>query len=510
MRAALLSVSDKSGLEPLATALVASGYVLLSTGGTAKALRAAGLDVVDVASFTGAPEMMDGRVKTLHPKVHGGILARRDRDEGEMAAHGIVPIDVVVANLYPFERTAGGSASRDAIVEEIDIGGPAMVRAAAKNHRWVTVVVDPADYGRVIGALGQGGAGEELRRELAARAFRHTSRYDAVVARWMGGDGYPEEFALPLRLRQPLRYGENPHQRAAFYDDGEAGGRSLARAIWHGGKSPSFNNLADLDAAVRSVFEFAEPACCIVKHMNPCGLATGQDMASAYEGALAGDPVSAFGGIVAYNRPFDVDAMKALRQSKVFFEVLAAPGFEPLALERLLATRKDLRVVELPGDWAEGRPGGADARRIQGGWLIQSWDHGAEPGWEVRSARAPTPEEDAALRFAWRVVRSVKSNGIAFAVSVDGGHRLNGVGAGQMSRVDSVKLAVAKATVPVAGNVLASDAFFPFADGVRVALDAGITAIVQPGGSMRDDEIIAAADAAGAALVFTGVRHFRH
>jgi phosphoribosylaminoimidazolecarboxamide formyltransferase/IMP cyclohydrolase len=510
---ALLSVWDKRGLVPFAERLVAAGFRLLSTGGTARALREAGLPVTDVAAVTGAPEMMEGRVKTLHPIVAGGILAHRQRHAGDLAAYGIGVIDLVVCNLYPFESVTAAGAGFDEAIEHIDVGGPTMVRAAAKNHAAVTVVVDPDDYGLVADAL-EGAGTAALRPRLAAKAFAHTARYDAVIAAWLaerveGVPTWPAEVAVPLRLRAPLRYGENPHQGAAFYVDATPVGRSLARATVHQGKELSFNNLADVDAALRVVFEFDEPACCIVKHLNPCGLATSASAAVAFEHALEGDPVSAFGGVVAFNRTFDAAAHAAVRRSKVFFEVLAAPGFDPDALAAL-ATRPNLRVLELPADWASGRPQGRDARRIQGGWLIQDWDHDAPVSFETRSARAPTADELAALRFAWKAVRGVKSNGIALARAHADGHRLNGVGAGQPSRVDSVRIALSKATAPVPGCVLASDAFFPFPDGVVVAAEAGVTAIAHPGGSMRDAEVLAAADAAGIALVFTGIRHFRH
>ncbi|MEQ1564028.1 MAG: bifunctional phosphoribosylaminoimidazolecarboxamide formyltransferase/IMP cyclohydrolase, partial [Myxococcota bacterium] len=354
---------------------------------------------------------------------------------------------------------------------------------------------------------------EELRRELAIAAFRHTARYDAVIATWLASaaadTSFPSELSFGLRKVQDLRYGENPHQRAAFY--GEAGGgRNLSALRQHQGKELSFNNLADLDAAVRIAFEFGpDAAAVIVKHNNPCGAAVAADLPGAFREALAGDPVSAYGGVLAFNRPVTPETVAAVKSSKVFFEVLVAPGFEGDALARL-STRENLRVVELPAGWTEGRPPGWDARRIQGGWLVQDWDLGAEPGFTVVTKRAPTDAEVRALRFAWAACRGVKSNAITLAVATDGGAALNGVGAGQMSRVDSVRLAVQKATRPVAGCVLASDAFFPFADGLQVAADAGVTAVIQPGGSIRDPEVIAAADAAGIAMVTTGVRHFRH
>jgi phosphoribosylaminoimidazolecarboxamide formyltransferase/IMP cyclohydrolase len=512
-RFALLSTSDKTGLDAFGRALVEAGYTLLSTGGTARALREAGLPVTAVSDHTGAPEIMNGRVKTLHPRIHGGILGDRDRHAAEAADQGIPWIDLVAVNLYPFEETVRGGADLATAVEKIDIGGPTMVRAAAKNHRYVTVVVDPADYPRVAEAIGTSGVDQALRSELAVKAFRHTARYDAVISDWLsrhsGEVGFPSETALGLRKVQEMRYGENPHQRAAFYADVEVSGRSLVRAKQHQGKHMSFNNFGDLDGALRAVFEYDEPACAIIKHMNPCGCAVAPDLVTAFQEALAGDPVSAFGGIVVFNRPVAPEVVRAVRMSRTFFEVLAAPGFEGDALERL-KPREKLRVLELPPDWAESRPSGMDARRVQGGWLLQDWDLGLEMGWKVPTQRAPTEEEARGLRFAWAACRNVKSNSIVLARGFSGGVALNGVGAGQMSRVDSVKLAISKATREVAGSVLASDAFFPFPDGVQAAAEAGVTAVVQPGGSIRDEEVIAAADEANMAMVFTGARHFRH
>lgn len=510
-RFALVSVSDKRGVEELGRGLVSLGFTILSTGGTATALKAAGVPVVKVSDHTGAPEIMDGRVKTLHPRVHGGILGDRDKHAGEAATHGIPWIDVVVVNLYPFEKVTSGGADLATAIENIDIGGPTMVRAAAKNHRHVTIVVDPDDYARALAALAEGGS-EALRRELAVKAFRHTARYDAMISTWLGDVGAERpplfaEGAAPLRKLQDLRYGENPHQRAAFYGDGAAAGRSLARARQLQGKELSFNNLNDLDGALRAVFDLDEPACVIVKHTNPCGVATGPSLSVAYERALACDPVSAYGGIVVFNRPVAPEDVRVVKQSKVFYEVLAAPGFEGDAPERL-ASRENLRVLELPADWAASRPPGLDAKRVQGGWLFQDWDVDAAFDWKVVTARAPSDEEAAALRFAWRVCRHVKSNAIVVAKGVGDGHVLVGAGGGQTSRVDAVRIAVGRPGVE--GAVLASDAFFPFDDGVKLALDAGVRAFIQPGGSIRDADAIAAADAAGAAMVFTGTRHFRH
>jgi phosphoribosylaminoimidazolecarboxamide formyltransferase/IMP cyclohydrolase len=512
-RFALLSTSDKTGLPDFARALVDAGYTLLSTGGTARTLIEAGLPVTKVSDHTGAPEIFHGRVKTLHPRIHGGILGDRDVHAAEATAQDIEWIDIVAVNLYPFEATIEGGASLADAVENIDIGGPTMVRASAKNHRYVTIVTDPRDYPRVATAVAAGGTDQALRTELAVKAFQHTARYDAVISDWLGrsadSDPLPAEGALGLRKQQSLRYGENPHQTAAFFADPDPRGRSLARAVQHQGKELSFNNLADLDGALRAVFEYDAPACAIIKHMNPAGMATAPDLPTAFQRALAGDPVSAYGGIVVFNRPVTPDTVRAIKSSKTFFEVLAAPGFDELSLERL-STRAKLRVLELPSDWGASVPPGMDARRVQGGWLLQDWDVNADFDWNVATDRAPTEAEERALRFAWHACRAVKSNAIVLARALDDGCRLNGVGAGQMSRVDSVHLAIRKATMEVPGSVLASDAFFPFADGIQAALGAGVTAVIQPGGSIRDDEVIAAANAAGIAMVLTGRRHFRH
>lgn len=509
-RFALLSVSDKTGLVDFARGLVARGYTLLSTGGTKKAVAAAGIPVVGVSDHTGAPEIFGGRVKTLHPRIHGGILGRRGEDDRVAAENYIEWIDVVAVNLYPFAATVEKGATLAEAIEQIDIGGPAMVRAAAKNHASVSIVVDPADYPAVLAALDS--PSPELRARLAVKAFRHTAAYDGMISQWLGerlDPGFAAEGALPVRLVQTLRYGENPHQQAAFYAGVGEGGRSLARATQLQGKELSFNNLGDLDATLRVAFEFEAPACVIVKHMNPCGAAVHRDgVGAAYTLALSADPVSAYGGIVAFNRPLDAAAAQVVFDSKVFFEVLAAPGISAEARE-ILAPRKNLRVMELPADWAASRPAGLDARRVQGGWLLQDWDVGHETEW-TSVLRAATEEERQTLRFAWAVCRNVKSNAIVLARAVEGGAVLNGVGAGQMSRVDSVHLAVRKATRPVPGSVLASDAFFPFADGVEAAAAAGVTAVVQPGGSIRDDEVKAAAERAGMAMFVTGARHFRH
>ncbi len=511
---ALLSVSDKTGIVDLGRGLVALGYEVLSTGGTARALEAGGVAVTRVSDHTGAPEVFDGRVKTLHPRIHGGILGRRGQDDTEAAANGIRWIDLVAVNLYPFEATIRepGVTLAEA-VEQIDIGGPCMVRAAAKNHAHVAVVCDPADYGRVLNALSNGGTDESLRGLLAVKAFRHTAAYDGLISTWLAerhAAAPAQEGALPLRKVQDLRYGENPHQDAGFYAEPGATGRALARLHQHQGKQLSFNNLADLDAALRAVFEFVEPACVVVKHHNPCGAAIHEDgPARAWELALSGDPVSAFGSIVAFNRALEADDVRAIRRSRVFMEILAAPGFSEEALE-LLTVRKNLRVMELPADWADARPSGQDAKRVQGGWLIQDWDLGQESTWKTATETGPDADQLRALRFAWAIGRNVKSNAIVLARAIEGGAVLNGVGAGQMSRVDSVKLAISKATRPVAGSVLSSDAFFPFPDGVKIAVEAGVTAVVQPGGSVKDDVVTAAVSEGGAVMVHTGVRHFRH
>jgi len=521
-RFALISVSDKTGVVDLGRGLVAAGFTILSTGGTARALLEGGVEVRKVSDYTGHPEIMNGRVKTLHPKVHGGILGLRDVHAEEAGMHAIDWIDMVVVNLYPFESTiAGQGVSVADAVEQIDIGGPTMVRAAAKNHRFVTVVTDPADYSRVLDTMGDAENAATLRAELAIKAFQHTSAYDGVIARWLsdakGEASFPQETGMPVQQVQTLRYGENPHQSAAFYSDratdaDQSGtpARSLARIIQRQGKHLSFNNLADLDATLRVAFEFDEPACVVVKHMNPCGAAVHPSgVEAAFTLALSADPVSAYGGIVAFNQPVDADTVRALRRSRTFFEILAAPGFSEEALE-LLAPREKLRVMELPEDWGRGRPLGTDAKRVMGGWLLQDWDLGAEIAWSVPSERAPTEAEAGCLRFAWAVCRNVKSNAIVLARPHEGGFVLNGIGAGQMSRVDSVRLAISKATRDVPGSVLASDAFFPFPDGVQVAVDAGVSSFIQPGGSIRDDQVIGVVDDAQACMVMTGVRHFRH
>ena len=515
MPIALLSVSDKTGIAELGHALQASGYTILSTGGTGRALRDAGVAVTSVSDHTGHPEVMNGRVKTLHPKIHCGILGLRDVHAEEAAEHSIPWIDVVVVNLYPFEATISKpGVSMAEAVEQIDIGGPTMVRAAAKNHKYVAIVTDPADYAGLAAEIEAGEVSAQTRQRLALKAFRHTAAYDGVISAWLGeqlDDDFPAEAAVPLRRMEILRYGENPHQGAAFYaEPGPSGSRSLAEVTQIQGKALSFNNLADLDATLRAVFHFDAPACVVTKHMNPCGAAVHPDgPEAAFLLALSADPVSAYGGIICFNRPVDADVVRAIRKSRTFFEVLAAPGFSEEA-RSLLAVRDKLRVMDLPADWSTRTPSGRDGRRVQGGWLVQDWDLGVDIEWNVPTARKPGSDEAECMRFAWAMVQHVKSNAIVLARAEGGGYVLNGVGAGQMSRVDSVRIAISKATRPVEGAVLASDAFFPFPDAVEEACAAGIRAIIQPGGSIRDAAVVAAVDGTQSTMVFTGARHFRH
>jgi phosphoribosylaminoimidazolecarboxamide formyltransferase/IMP cyclohydrolase len=510
-RRALLSVSDKTGLVPFARTLAELGFEIISTGGTFKVLSEADVPVRYVTEITDFPEVFGGRVKTLHPVVHGGILHRRDLpDHVEQAADlGIVPIDIVAVNLYPFVKTvARPDVSFDDAIENIDIGGPAMVRAAAKNHASVTVVVSPADYDLVSAELTESGeVSVATRRSLALAAYRHTATYDAAIATWLATRIEDEASTLPAEIHRPLikvddmRYGENPHQAAALYRQADApafGGAEILQ-----GKAVSYNNIVDLDGAVGLSLEFEEPAVVVVKHTNPCGV--GRDTASihkAWERALAADPVSAFGGIVASNRP--VDGVFATELAKLFLEVVAAPSFTDEA-RAILAAKTNLRLVALP----VGLHISSVSRDTLFGTVVQTADpliNGLEESWSVVTDRAPSADEDAALRFLWRVCKHVKSNAI-----VIGDHEAtNGVGAGQMSRVDAVELAVKKATRDLAGSVLASDAFFPFRDGLDAAAAAGVRAVVQPGGSRRDEEVIAAANEHGIAMVFTGNRHFRH
>jgi len=521
---ALLSVSDKSGLVELGSALAQRGVELVSTGGTAKALREAGLTVRDISDLTEFPEMMDGRVKTLHPKVHGGLLAVRDNAEhaAAMEAHGIGAIDLVVVNLYPFAATVAKGAGRDEIIENIDIGGPSMIRSAAKNHAFVTIVTDPADYDALTAELEarDGTTGFEFRRRMAARAYAATAEYDSMIASWFAladqGEMFPERITVPFRKGQALRYGENPHQKAALYLPAFAPNGSLADHRQVQGKELSFNNLNDADAALELVAEFRDgpPTVVIVKHANPCGVATGDTLIEAYNAALQCDSVSAFGGIIAVNRPLDGPTAEAI--GEIFTEVVCAPDADDAA-KAVFAKKKNLRLI-LTGDLPDPARGGMSLRTISGGALLQSRDDGhlVAANLKVVTKRAPTEQELADCLFAWTVAKHVKSNSIVYAR--DGATA--GIGAGQMNRRDSARIAALKAREAAEtygwaeprtqGSAVASDAFFPFADGLLAAVEAGASAVIQPGGSIRDDEVIAAADEAGLAMVFTGMRHFRH
>jgi phosphoribosylaminoimidazolecarboxamide formyltransferase/IMP cyclohydrolase len=516
---ALLSVSDKTGLVDFAQGLARLGVRLLSTGGTAKALAGAGLKVVEIGDYTGFPEMLDGRVKTLHPKVHGGILARRDvpAHAAALEKHAIPPIDLVVVNLYPFRETvAKPGCTLDDAIENIDIGGPAMVRSAAKNWQHVGVVVDPADYPALLAELERQGValGVETRFALARKAFSHTAAYDGAISNWLtarAADGsataFPDVFNLQEHKVQQLRYGENPHQDAAFYRDLAPVPGTIATFRQLQGKELSYNNIGDADAAWECAKTFAEPACVIVKHANPCGVAIASSPLEAYRKALATDPVSAFGGIIAFNRAVDAATLDAVAAQ--FLEVLIAPAYAADALD-VIGQKKNVRVLEvaLPAAPVAAQ---LDLKRVGGGLLVQSADARNVAPAELRvvTKRAPTAEQMADLMFAWRVAKFVKSNAIVYCA----GGRTLGVGAGQMSRVDSTRIAAMKAKnadLSLAGSVVASDAFFPFRDGLDVVADNGAVAVIQPGGSVRDDEVIAAADERGIAMVFTGIRHFRH
>jgi phosphoribosylaminoimidazolecarboxamide formyltransferase/IMP cyclohydrolase len=517
VRRALLSVSDKSGLIDLAQALAHRNIEILSTGGSARLLSANGIAVREVASYTGFPEIMDGRVKTLHPKIHGGLLGRRGIDDAVMAQQGIVPIDLLVVNLYPFAQTVArpGCSYADAI-ENIDIGGPAMLRAAAKNHESVLVLVDPHDYAMVLKELDmhQGGSDFATRAALAAKAFAHTARYDTMVAAWLAAresaspDAFPAILPLLFEKAQELRYGENPHQSAAFYRDPAARGASVSSARVLQGKELSFNNIADADTAIECVRQFAQCACVIVKHANPCGAAVAGSTLAAYEAAWRTDPASAYGGIIAFNRALEAQTAAAITERQ-FLEVLAAPSVQADAA-RVLAGKPNVRVLEL-GELTLESGGELELRSVNGGLLAQSRDLAdLEPdALTVPTRRKPTPAEVSDLRFAWTVARFVKSNAIVFARA----GATVGIGAGQMSRVYSTRIAAMKATeekLALEGAVMASDAFLPFRDNLDVAAGYGIRAVIQPGGSKRDAEVIAAADEHDMAMVFTGMRHFRH
>ena len=517
---ALISVSDKTGLVELGKALAAHGVAILSTGGSAKTLRDAGVEVIEVSDHTGFPEVMDGRVKTLHPAIHGGVLARRT-DKGHAAAmseHKIAAIDLVVVNLYPFEATVARGADFPTSVENIDIGGPALIRASAKNHDFVTIVVDPGDYKAVLDELEahQGATTLKLRRTLAAKAYARTAAYDSAIANWFAaqqGETFPDRLTLAAERVQTLRYGENPHQKAAFYADGsKRPGIATARQVQ--GKELSYNNINDTDAAYECVAEFSEPAVVVIKHANPSGVAIAADQYSAYLKAYACDPVSIYGGIVAVNRT--LEAVTATDLAKRFLEVIIAPDVSPEALE-ILARRKDVRIL-LAGTLPDPASAGMTLKSVAGGYLLQSRDNGriTRGDLKVVTQRAPTEQELSDLLFAFTVCKHVKSNAIVYAK--DGA--TVGVGAGQMNRRDSSRIAAIRAAEsgeiaklpqsPAVGSVVASDAFFPFADGLLAAAEAGATAVIQPGGSMRDQEVIDAADKAGLAMVFTGMRHFRH
>ncbi|MYE99726.1 MAG: bifunctional phosphoribosylaminoimidazolecarboxamide formyltransferase/IMP cyclohydrolase [Gammaproteobacteria bacterium] len=522
VRRALITVSDKTGLAPFAASLERLGVEILSTGGTHRMLREAGIPAMEISAYTGFPEMMDGRVKTLHPKIHGGILARRDVDLAVMEEHGIPPIDLVVANLYPFEQTVSrpGCELAEAI-ENIDIGGPTLLRAAAKNYRFVAVVVNPADYDRLIAALesGAGSLDEATRFELAAAAFEHTAAYDGMIANYLGGrlahvaadgadDRFPRTYNRQFHKQQELRYGENPHQAAAFYRDREPPAGSVAGARQLQGKTLSFNNIMDADTALECVKSFGDCACVIVKHANPCGVAVAETPLAAYKAAFQTDPTSAFGGIIAFNRELD-EAAAACILKQQFSEVIVAPSVSEAALA-VTSAKRNIRVLAC-GQWPEQRPAGQDLKRVNGGLLVQDADvhETTEDELKIVSRRRPDENELRDLLFAWTVAQYVKSNAIVYCR----GRQTIGVGAGQMSRVYSARIAGIKAgdeNLEVAGSVMASDAFFPFRDGIDAAAAAGITAVIQPGGSMRDEEVIAAADEHGMAMVFTGIRHFRH
>jgi phosphoribosylaminoimidazolecarboxamide formyltransferase/IMP cyclohydrolase len=514
IKRALISVSDKTGIVEMAKGLEALGAEILSTGGTAKALRDAGVKVIDVAAYTGSPEILDGRVKTLHPKIHGGLLGRRSvpAHAEQMKQHNIGPIDVVVVNLYPFEATiAKPHCTFDDAIENIDIGGPSMLRSAAKNHEDVLVVVDPADYSRVLDAIRAGTVTRAMRRELAMKVFQHTARYDSLIASYLekqvqGAEvKFPKMLSLQFELAESLRYGENPHQQGAFYRELQSNEPSVSRGKILHGKAMSYNNFLDANSALELAKEYDDCAVAIIKHNNPCGAALGTTPVEAYVKARETDPVSAFGGVIAFNRPVDLAAAKEI--TSTFVEVVIAPGFAEDALAEL-KRKKDLRLLDV-GPLTKVTQEGYDLKKLVGGLIVQDRDLGVLTdikSLKVPTVRTPTEEEYAACAFAWTVCKHVKSNAIVYARP----GQTVGIGAGQMSRVDSVKLAGMKAVLPVKGCVMASDAFFPFRDGLDAAAQAGITAVIQPGGSIRDAEVIKAADEHGMTMVLTGMRHFRH
>ncbi|MDG1819447.1 MAG: bifunctional phosphoribosylaminoimidazolecarboxamide formyltransferase/IMP cyclohydrolase [Porticoccaceae bacterium] len=515
---ALISVSDKTGIVEFAQALTAQGVEILSTGGTFRLLTENNIAATEVSDYTGFPEMMDGRVKTLHPKVHGGILGRRGTDDGVMQEHGIKPIDMVVVNLYPFAATvADPNCSLPNAIENIDIGGPTMVRSAAKNHKDVAIVVNASDYQSVLDEMqaNQGQLDYSTRYQLMVKAFEHTAAYDGMIANYFGARdidnqarNFSDTYNVQYHKTQEMRYGENPHQKAAFYTEANPTEASVATAKQLQGKELSFNNIADTDAALECVKQFDQPACVIVKHANPCGVAVATDINLAYELAFATDPESSFGGIIAFNRELDA-ATAATICEKQFVEVIIAPSVSAEAVE-VVTAKKNVRLLEC-GTWGTERPQDFDYKRVNGGLLIQDRDNGmvAEKDLKVVSERVPSEDEMSDMMFAWKVAKMVKSNAIIYAKN----NRTIGVGAGQMSRINSARIAGIKAEhagLEVKGAVMASDAFFPFRDGIDNAAEAGISCVIQPGGSMRDDEVVAAANEHGMAMVFTGMRHFRH
>jgi phosphoribosylaminoimidazolecarboxamide formyltransferase/IMP cyclohydrolase len=509
-KSALISVSDKNGIVEFAKGLKKHGVKIISTGGTAKLLAENGIEITEISEFTGFPEMLDGRVKTLHPKVHAGLLNVRENDahQATMKEHDLENIDMVVVNLYPFEATVARGAEHDEVVENIDIGGPSMIRSAAKNHKYVNIVVDNNDFDRVLAEMDNGGTELETRIDLARKAYSHTGVYDSIIANYFNsklGVKFPEEIAIPARKKQTMRYGENPHQDSAFYVQPLVKETSVSTGKQLQGKELSFNNIVDIHATLELVKEFKEPAVAIIKHTNPCGCATGETLLDAYEKALACDPVSAFGGIVGVNR--EVDKAFAEKLSEIFLEVILAPSFSADA-RSIFEAKKNLRLIEL-GDFSGARDNELDVKNVTGGLLLQDRDlHEIEDikALAVPTERKPTEEEYQAMDFAWKVAKHVKSNAIVYTRP----DRTIGVGAGQMSRVDSSKIAASKARAELQGTVMASDAFFPFRDSIDEAAERGITAIISPGGSIRDEEVIQAANEHGIAMVFTGVRHFKH